>query len=634
MKRIGSVVGLVVFLATFIVGQNAKPSSPSLMKATFSKLPIYFIENRGVYPDEVEYYIQGAEKTLFFTKGGITFRLRDKDRAWILKLEFVGADLGVAPHGGVQQQAIFSYFRGPEKDWKTGLRSYSRLVYRDLWPGIDLVYEGMVNRLKYEFVVGPGADPGKIRLRYRGASETVVKESGGLKVQTPVGSFEDAPPMAWQNVEGNRVPVKMAYLPAENDKEENEFGFAIGEYDLSRPLVLDPAVLVYCGYVGGVGDDFAYGIAVDASGDVYLAGETSSSQASFPLKVGPHLIYNGQTDGFIVKVNASGTGLIYCGYIGGSNPDYGEGIAVDPSGNVYVSGITGSTEIDFPVKTGPDLTFNGAQIDMFVAKVNPDGKSLAYCGYIGSSNDEGYFQFCDATVDASGSMFLAGMTMGSNVQGFPVKLGPGLNYAGQIDAFVAKVHPIGKNLIYCGYIGGSSSDVAGGIAVDSTGNAYVCGFTISTEWQNFPVKTGPDLTSNGSYDAFVAKISLTLLEGSGTIRPGGKVNLALSASDSAGHPYQLGSSFGTGPIPIDTRQLDLNPDDLLRVSAGNLWPWVFSGYKGVIDGNGQAMAAVNIPNLPALKGLRIYTAFVTLDPSAPSGVSGISNTFMFTIINE
>jgi len=197
MRVLSAVVGLAVILGTasIVSGQHA---DPSLLKASFSKLPIYFVENRGVYPDEIAYYVQGADKTLFFTKEGITFRLKGKDKGWVVKLEFVGANPDVLPRGEDKQQAVFSYFKGPEKDWKTGLKTYAKVVYEDLWPGIDLVYKGNVNELKYEFAVAPGADPGQIRLRYRGVEKLEHTARGSLCVKTPEGSFEDSPPVAWQ----------------------------------------------------------------------------------------------------------------------------------------------------------------------------------------------------------------------------------------------------------------------------------------------------------------------------------------------------------------------------------------------------------------------------------------------------
>ena len=438
-----ALIGAIVFVLAVgvITAQDTKPAGPSLMKASFGKLPIYFIENRGVYPDEVKFYVQGADKTLFITKEGITFRLKGKDRSWVVKLEFVGANPDAIPIGKDQQQAIFSYFMGSEKDWKTVLRTYAKVVYEDLWPGIDLIYKGTVNRLKYEFVVNPGADPEKIRLRYHGVTSVALSKAGALKVETPEGGFEDALPMAWQEIGSERVPVEMAFsLACETDLRRQEFGLLVGDYDRTRPLILDPAILVYCGYIGGASREGGNGIAVDGAGNAYVTGETESDQQTFPVTVGPDLTYNDTGiyyDAFVAKVNALGTSLVYCGYIGGIGHDWGAAIALDARGNAYVSGTTQSTEQTFPVVVGPDLSHNGGGIlgDVFVARVDPGGTALMYCGYIGGAGQE---EACGLAVDVAGNAYVAGWT-GSDQKTFPVTAGPDLTLHGHSDAFVAKV---------------------------------------------------------------------------------------------------------------------------------------------------------------------------------------------------
>ena len=197
--------------------------------------------------------------------------------------------------------------------------------------------------------------------------------------------------------------------------------------------------------------------------------------------------------------------IVYCGYIGGSGHEYGNGIAVDSSGAVYVAGYTNSTEADFPETVGPGLTFTGGLDDAFVAKISADGKSLIYCGYIGGDNDD---QVHGIAVDTTGAAYVAGYTNSTGAPNFPVIGGPDLNLKGGRDAFVAKISADGKSLIYCGYIGGGWNDYGYGIAVDSSGAAYVTGYTASTQDNNFPVTVGPDLNYNGGEnDAFVAKVS-------------------------------------------------------------------------------------------------------------------------------
>ena len=259
--------------------------------------------------------------------------------------------------------------------------------------------------------------------------------------------------------------------------------------------------LLYAGYIGGSGDDHGRGIAVDSSGNAYVAGRTTSTQATFPVTGGPDLTFNGGEDAFVAKVNASGTALVYAGYIGGIGDDLGAGIAVDGSGNAYIAGQTDSTQATFPVTVGPDLTYNGL-IDAFVAKVNAAGTGLLYAGYIGGSSID---VAAGIAVDSSGTAYVTGFTSSTQAT-FPVTMGPDLTQNGSDDAFVARVNAAGTALLYAGYIGGSGSDNGSGIAVGSSGNAYVVGSTTSTE-ATFPVKVGPDLTKNLSDDAFVARIS-------------------------------------------------------------------------------------------------------------------------------
>ena len=261
--------------------------------------------------------------------------------------------------------------------------------------------------------------------------------------------------------------------------------------------------LVYCGYIGGSGTDYGRGIAVDAAGNAYVAGETTSTETSFPVTLGPDLAYGGGNyDGFVAKVNTSGTSLVYCGYIGGEFEDHAFAIAVDGTGNAYLAGDTASTEATFPVSVGPDTTYNGGATDVFVAKVNAVGTGFGYCGYIsGAQDDHGYA----IAVDAGGSAYVTGKA-DSFTATFPVAVGPDLTFNGGCDAFVAKVSASGSGLVYCGYVGGASNDYGCGIDVDAAGNAYIVGYTRSTE-SNFPVAVGPDLIYNGgNWDGFVVKV--------------------------------------------------------------------------------------------------------------------------------
>ncbi len=662
---------------------QAKPSAAAApqglqglrAEAAFGKMPLSFIPNAGQVDKPVAFYVQGKDKTLYFTPAGVTFVLvkplpgedhfrpsplagstkpahtdginpadaavKEGDvppvdvsagptRRWIVKLDFVGANKDVQPVGEAETGAAISYFRGKPEEWQTGIPAYSRIVYPNLWPGIDLVYYGTINTLKYEFIVHPGADPSAIRLAYRGAESVAIQADGRLRVTTPAGGFEDDVPVAYQEKDGRRVDVGLAYELQENsgdrsgslaatgrqvaeigygakssnavegvaigdrgawDRAEAQstkstfgYGFKLGYYDADLPLVLDPAIIVYCGYVGGSGYDMSQAITVDNAGSVYVTGYASSADATFPLTVGPDLTSNGSSEAFVAKVNAAGTGFIYCGYIGGSSSESGQAIAVDGSGNAYVAGYTGSSETTFPVTVGPDLTHWPGN-DAFVAKVNAAGTALVYCGFIGGWIDEVAYGIA---VDASGNAYVTGYTS-TNDNTFPATVGPDLTFNGAFgdkDAFVAKVNPAGTGLVYCGFIGGSDDESGNEIAVDGSGNAYITGWTNSTE-STFPVVVGPDLTYNGDpyfSEAFVAKVNAagTALDYCGYIgKSSGGAGIAVDAS---GNAYIAGETYANPTNFPVTVGPDLTYNGLDDAFVAKLNPtgtaFIYCGYIG------------------------------------------------------
>src|SRR5262245_35317622 len=533
-------LALIIFLASGFFGlvtpfdgraQGAaallpSPRPPRAALDVYGKLPLYFVENRGQTDNRVAFYIQGSDKTIYFTDEGLTIRLMgngecgagsgESGMGWALKLDFVGANRGVRPRGNNQTDAVFSYFRGSREQWQSGLKTYSSIAYHDLWPGIDLIYDGTNNRLKYAFVVKPGADPNQIKLAYRGASSVSINHegdgAGGLEVRTPVGNFIDKPPASYQEVDGRQVEVATPYRidPRSSILDPRSsilYGFEVGAYDRSRELVIDPAMLVYAGYIGGSGGDFGIGIAVDSAGAAYVTGLVDSAQTSFPVTVGPDLTYAGFNDAFVAKIKPDGTGLVYCGYIGGAGTEQGYGVAVDSEGSAYVAGMTSSDQSSFPVTMGPDLTQNGFG-DAFVAKIRPDGTGLVYCGYIGGNDGD---TATSIALDSAGAAYVTGVT--ASFQGFPTLVGPDLSYNSNLDAFVAKVKADGSGLEYCGFIGGASNDQGTGVKVDGAGAAYVVGSTNSNQ-NTFPVTVGPDLSFNVTQDVFVAKVKA---DGSGLV---------------------------------------------------------------------------------------------------------------------
>jgi hypothetical protein len=541
--------------------------------------PISFIPNQGQVDQEVAYYVQGRDTSLYFTSQGVTFVLTDTQpeaskptvqsvalrkepptarSRYVLKLDFVGANPQVRPRGEETTEAVVSYFTGPQDQWQVGLPTYSKIVYANLWPGIDLVYSGTNSRLKYAFVVQPGADPAQVRLAYRGATGLTLTDAGQLAIGTPVGELRDEKPYSYQEQDGRQQEVRTSYqLHPSASEAVQEYGFQVGSYDRSHPLIIDPAVIVYSGFIGGSSHDEGQSIAVDNAGNAYITGYTNSA-TGFPKLVGPDLVENGTNDAFVAKVRANGSGLIYAGYIGGLYEDFGYDIAVDSAGNAYVTGYTFSNQTTFPVKIGPDTTFNVSPTgneDAFVAKVNPAGTALVYCGYIGGpASDRGF----GIAIDRLGNAYVTGET--TSATPLPALIGPDTTANGGPDAFIAKVRADGTGLMYAGYIGGDSSDYGYDVAVDSTGSAYIIGRTFSYEnkfpdGDGFGTLPGPDRTYASSSDAFVAKVKP---DGTGLVYAGyvGGSGVDIGngiAVDELGNAYLTGETNslpGVGGFPV------------------------------------------------------------------------------------
>ena len=534
------------------------------------RLPLSLIRNVGQIRGPVDYYTEGSKTSAYFTPSGVTFALNGAGRRWIVKLAFLGERRGVHPIARQRLPGVVSYFSGSRARWKTGLRLHGRLLYRHLWPGIDLALSGSGQRLKYEFRVHPGADPRDIRFAYRGASAVRMDDRGRVRVVTPVGGFTDDRPVAFQRRDGLLARTAVSY----EERREGEFGFQLGSYDPRRTLVIDPAVFIYAGYIGGRGSEGGSGVAVDDAGNAYVVGTTNSSRGTFPAKVGPDLSYSGQRDAFVAKLNASGTRLKYAGYMGGRQFESGSAVSVDASGNAYVTGTTLSNQNSFPVRVGPDLTYNGTG-DAFVAKVDASGRDLDYAGYLGgASSDSGR----GIAVDGSGNALLTGSTF-SNQSTFPVTVGPDLTFnsgpGAMPDAYIAKVDASGTGLTYAGYIGGEFDDIGYDVAVDGSGSAYVAGTTDSGQ-DTFPVVVGPDLTFNGRPDAFVTKVTPagTGLAYSGYIEAREATGVDV---DAAGNAYVTGYTAG-GFLPAT-----VGPD--LTYNGGES-----DAYVAKVEASGAALA--------------------------------------------
>ncbi len=477
-----------------------------VLDAGYGNSPMSFEANQGQVDSRVNFLSRGKGYELFLTSTEAVLSLApasgtaaDASASSVLSMELVGANSTASIAGEDQLAAKSNYLRGSDPSkWITNVPSFARVDYQDVYSGVNLAYHGNGQRLEYDFTVAPGADPSAIRLRFRGATGIELDAQGNLLLHSAAGDIVEHAPVLYQGDGADRQAIAGGYVI----QEDGTVGFAVGPYDAARPLVIDP-VQAYSTYLGNGGalNDLTQGaagnaVAVDGDGNAYVTGAVWSS--AFPKTVGslqPAFVAAGY-DAFATKLNPSGQ-VVFSTYLGG-NPDEsgvhevtengytdirgyqiastsGEGIAVDSTGAIYVTGSTSAFDggdflkvIGFvPTVNAFQKQYGGGASDAFVAKLDPTGATLAYSSYFGGTAlDEG----SGIAVDAAGNAYIVGSTVtGSYEQGL------------QADAFVVKINPTG-GLVYQQPFGGSSTYTVGNaIAADAKGNVYFAGNTTDTE---------------------------------------------------------------------------------------------------------------------------------------------------------
>ena len=491
--------------------------SPQIKQAAtaqkaFAAMPLAFVQNRGQTDARVRYYALGNHYAFFATRDELMLSLtKDKPaRSLALGLRFIDRNPHAAIVAARKAPGKVNYLTGTDPAAsQTNLSRYQEIVYRGLWPHIDLRLHERAGVLKYEFHLHPGARLSDIKLAYAGANNLTIARSGALQIKTGLGLLRDAPPVSYQLISGKRVSVRSRYvLNSGTASKAPRFAFAVDGYRPGHDLIIDPGIQ-FTTFLGGSSHEVGAGIAVDASGNSYIGGTTQSP--NFPTTTGAFRrtgAASNFSDAFVTKLNPAGTALIYSTFVGGSDLDLANGIAIDGSGNAYVTGTTKSS--NFPTTGGAfDRSLNippncprcaTDNTDGFAFKLNASGSALSYSTYLGGTDIDSPR---GVAVDGSGNAYVTGETLSVD---FPTTAGAFRRaLAGAYDMFVTKLNPTGTALTYSTYLGGSQVDNGEAGSVDSGGNAYALGFSSSTD---FPTTPGAlDTTANGGFDVTLTKLN-------------------------------------------------------------------------------------------------------------------------------
>jgi hypothetical protein len=680
-----------------------------------------FIENRGQWDPDAKFLLQSGGLNLWITSHGMVYDLftieRNRQRSdaatasniagsstteqvrrgHIVRMTFEGRSFTTDVKGEQKQPGYYNYLIGNDPSrWTTNVPLYSVARIEHLYQGIDAVFYVDNGRPRYDLVIAAGADPSVVRMRLEGAGAVNVNADGDLVMATSMGTLEQRGLFAYQEVEGAKQQVPCSFVVS----RKGEVCFAVGAYDRTRPLIVDPlaystflggnkndvgnditvdaagnayvtgytdkatgaqipyptsagayqttnngnadvfvtklnpagSAIVYSTFIGGQNDDHGNAIAIDASGNAYITGYTLNVSAGtfYPTTAGAfQTVYNGGDEVFVTKLNTTGTALVYSTLLGGNSEDHGNGIAVDASGNAYVTGYTAKTVSApfFPTTAG---AFQTAYIDgdeVFVTKLNTTGSALIYSTYIAGSNRT---RGNDIAIDASGNAYITGFSAFVGSPGIPYPTTAGAFqtvYTGSDEVFVTKLNSSGTSLLYSTFIGGSNSDQGNAIAIDASGNAYVTGITANVGGSGtaYPTTAGAyDQTYNGLDEVFVSKVNSTgssLLYSTliGSARSDVSNDIAVDAS---GNAYITGSTpfDAVDPYPTTSGAFDETHNGGSDVFVSKLSPGgnlllysTYIGGAGDDAGNGIALdAALNVyitgfsdeasPNYPTTAG--------------------------------
>ncbi len=527
--------------------QPMTPDTRARLRADFAALPLAFETNQGQTDASVKYMARGQGYQLFLTADEAVLAVHSsvaanetstgqssagqasagqastsetraamfsaaftylaatptQQTSAAIRMQFVGGNPRARVDAGNPLPGTINYYIGDDPaKWQEGVKQYSAVIYRQVYPGVDVAYHGHQRQVEFDFIVAPGANPAPITASFEGASKITTDASGNLLLSSAAGNVLLHRPLAYQEKNGSREPVESCFvLEANTFNSKPRVRFELGNYDHNRTLVIDPSVS-YATYLGGSMEDDGYAIAIDNTGAAYVTGQTASTD--FPT-VNPEQGSNaGGFDVFVTKFAPGGASLDYSTYVGGSGSDSGNAIAVNPStGFAYVAGGTASS--NFPTTgTAFQKTFGGGDTDAFVFELSSSGGTLIYSTYLGGSGDDYAYGIA---LDSNGNTYIVGLTGSSN---FPIAPQPGAlqsTLAGTSNGFVTELNPAGSSVVYSTFLGGGTGDFALAVALDSTGNAYVTGEAANSTFPvHNPFQKNCGSCTGGMTNAFVSVI--------------------------------------------------------------------------------------------------------------------------------
>lgn len=521
MRSLLSAVTLLSLVISFIVfgENNIQATSENIFETPdvsvqkdYGKKSIIFEENKGQTDREAKFISRGQGYTLYLAETEAVFQLKRKEgeateikgettktKSDFLTMQFVGANKQPRVFGNDEAVTKTNYYI--DKKRFENLSNFKRVNYQNLYDGIDAVFYGNAkNQLEYDFIVAPNVDANQIGLNFEGAESLSIDDEGNLIVKTENSELVQQKPIAFQEIDGQKREVEVKYII--NDR--TKISFALGDFDKSQTLIIDPA-LNYLTYIGGTALDDTFEVAADEQGNAYITGATASLNFH-----GETRDENDENGAYIAKINATGSDFVYITILEGNGDDTARGIALDVNNNAFVTGIASHF---FPTTSGAFDTVHGVlnNDDAFVAKLNATG-GLVYSSFLGGTDeDEGF----DVAVDVNGKAYVVGATYSNSA--FPTKnryqscgvVSPLGTFDSQ-DAFLTVMNASGGDITYSSCIGNTvgvidlSDETAFSVALDSSNNAYVTGVTNSN---NFKVKNAFQPNIGGGKDAWVAKFN-------------------------------------------------------------------------------------------------------------------------------